>query len=264
MELLPTNDRRAIELMNQKRIYEFEADDFRNLHIVFLKWAKFLGIKEAPDEEHIVMLILFVKEHYNNFSIAMIKEAFNLAIARRLPNVDPEHYQNFSPVYVGGILKAYYDYTERARKAYIAATQKVELKQNEITPEQAELGMYNLIKECIENPKRIGLSGEVVYDYLVKTGYINYTDDEKKEILEQAKKQAKSEIIGAKSGALSVESLIKSIDAHPRKKNSSVVSMCKKIGLSVYLNKLEENGRNELLVKLAESQNERLEAVRKR
>lgn len=264
MELLPTNERRTIELMNQKRIYEFNAEDFRNLHILFLKWAKFLGIKQAPDEEHIVMLILFVKEHYNNFSMEMIKDAFNLAIARKLPNIDPEHYQNFSPVYVGGILKVYYDYTERARRAYIAATQKLELEQNQVTPEQAELGMYNLVKECIENPKRIGLSGEVVYDYLVKLEYISYTDEEKKGILEQAKQQAKSEVIGEKSGTKSLESIIKSIDSHPKRKNSAVISLCKKIGLSIYLNKLGEKGRNELLYILAESSDERLKAIRER
>lgn len=259
MELLPTNDRRTIELMNQKRIYEFNAEDFKNLHILFLKWAKFLGIKQAPEEEDIVMLILFVKEHFNNFTMEMIKEAFNLAIARRLPNIDPEHYQNFSPVYVGGILKAYYDYTERARRAYIAATHKADSEANRVTPEEAESGMYGLVKDCIENPKRIGLSGEVVYDYLVKLGYIDYTEDEKKAILEQAKQQAKAQIIGARSGEKNVESLIRAIDMHPKRKNSEVVSLCKKIGLSLYLDKLGADGREGLLVKLAQSSNERPE-----
>jgi hypothetical protein len=254
-----------MEIMNQKRIHEFEPDDFKNLHILFLKWAKFLGIKEAPDEEHIIMLIIFVREHYNNFTMDMVKEAFNLAIARKLPNVDPEHYQNFSPMYVGGILKAYYDYTERARRAYIAASQKIEAMQNQVSPEEAESGMVRLVQECIENPKRIGLSGEVVYDYLVDTGFINFSDEEKMAILQKAKEQAKAELVGAQKGdPNTISTILKSIDAHPKKKNTAVISLCKKIGLSIYLDKLGEQGRNDLLQNLSEKSNERLEAIRKR
>ena len=91
MELLPTSERATMEKMKEKRIKDFDSDDLTALHILLLKWAKFLGIKEAPEEEQIVMLIIFVKDHYSNFTLSMVKDAFNLAIARKLPNIDPEH-----------------------------------------------------------------------------------------------------------------------------------------------------------------------------
>ena len=78
-----------MEKMKEKRIKDFDSDDLTALHILLLKWAKFLGIKEAPEEEQIVMLIIFVKDHYSNFTLSMVKDAFNLAIARKLPNIDP-------------------------------------------------------------------------------------------------------------------------------------------------------------------------------
>lgn len=248
--------------MQEKRIKDFDGEDFRNLHIVLLKWSKFLGIKEVPDEEQIVMLIIFVKEHFNNFTIPMVKEAFNLAIARKLPNVEPEHYQNFSPVYVGGILKAYYDYTERARRAYISASGKVDADQFVVKKSDAEEGMPSLVKLCVEDPERIGTSGEVVYDYLVELKLLELSNEEKKDIMEKAKLKAIEAAKKQHKGA-SLNKLLNSITKHPKSKDGKVISLCKKMGLSIYLDKLGSEGRNNLLKNVESKSNERLAALRK-
>ena len=248
--------------MQDKKIKDFDKEDFRNLHIIFLKWAKFLGIKEVPDEEQIVMLIIFVREHFNNFTIPMVKDAFNLAIARKLPNVEPEHYQNFSPVYVGGILKAYYDFTERARRAYLSASGNVDADQFEVKKSDVEQGMPALVKLCLEDPERIGTSGQVVYDYLVELQLLELSNEEKKGIMEQAKikatEDAKKELKGE-----SLNKILKSIDKHPKSKDTKVITLCKKIGLSIYLDKLGSEGRNNLLKNVESKSNDRLATLRK-
>jgi hypothetical protein len=264
MELLPTQEKEVMMKMREKPIRDFDADDFKSLHILLLKWAKFLGIKEAPDEEQIVMLIIFLREHFNNFTLSMVKDAFNLAIARKLPNIDPEHYQNFSPVYVSGILKAYYDYTERARKAFISASKKAEANEFKISKEDAEKEMPMLVRSCIEDPSKIGISGEVVYDYLVELELLSLTYDEKIEIMKRAKEQVKSDILSEKKGEKNIKNLIQSIEAHPKKKNQKVIVMSKKMGLSIHLDKLGDKGRGELLQQVQKKSDERLKIMRER
>ena len=80
--------------MHEKRISDFEREDFEQLHILLLKWSSFLGIKEVPSDENMFNMVFFIKENFDNFTLAMVKDAFTKAIARKLPNVNPEHYQN--------------------------------------------------------------------------------------------------------------------------------------------------------------------------
>lgn len=250
--------------MQEIQVKEFNAQDFTKLHILLLKWAKFLGIKETPDEEDIVMLIIFIKEHFGTFTLSMVKDAFNTAIARKLPNIDPEHYQNFSPVYVGGILKAYYDYTLKARKAYLQASQKVESESNKVLPSEGEQGMPSVVEKCVKDPDKIGIHGVVVYDYLSDIDELDLTNEEKVDITKKAKaeviKSTKSKVKNTKQ----LSQLISSINLHPNKKNGEVIAMCKKIGLSVFLDKLGDEGRQDLLKNVQIKSNVRLEEMRKR
>ena len=200
-------------------------------------------------------------EYYKQLQV-FNKEAFNLAIARKLPNVEPEHYQNFSPVYVGGILKAYYDYTERARRAYISASGKVDADQFVVKKSDAEEGMPSLVKLCVEDPERIGTSGEVVYDYLVELKLLELSNEEKKEIMEKAKRKATEDAKNEHKGAR-LNKLLNSIEKHPKSKNGKVITLCKKMGLSIYLDKLGSEGRNNLLKNVESKSNERLATLRK-
>lgn len=251
--------------MSGKRIKDFDADDFKQLHILLLKWAKFLGIKEAPDEEQIVMLIIFTTEHHKNFTLAMVKEAFNLAIARKLPNINPEHYQNFSAIYVGGIFGAYYDYTERARKAYLTAQSSIDNSENQPSPSDAESGMPTLIKECIENRNKVELSGEVVYDYLASVDLISLSSKEKLSIMKKAKVRATQQAKKSnKEGKIigDIKDILATISEHPTPKNEKVISLCKRMGLIVFLDKLGEEGRENLLKNVVIKSNDRLTAIR--
>jgi len=247
--------------MHEKRISDFEREDFEQLHILLLKWSSFLGIKEVPSDENMFNMVFFIKENFDNFTLAMVKDAFTKAIARKLPNVNPEHYQNFSPLYVGGILTAYYNYTERARKAYIAASSKVEEDQFKVSESDAEKGMPELVASLVEDPERIGVSGEVVYDYLVKLELLELSNEEKKEIMGKAKVEALQRAKTTLKKGVKLNKLLKSIENHPKSKDAMVISLCKKIGLSIYLDKLGQDGRKKLLENVQLKSDERLKIM---
>lgn len=96
----------------EKKIEEFTNEDFKSLHKLLLKWGKFIGLKEAPDDEQMFMLVVFVKDNFTKMSLAEITNAFNLAIAGVL-NINVEHYNSFSPIYISKIFNAYLEHKKR-------------------------------------------------------------------------------------------------------------------------------------------------------
>ena len=68
-----------------------------------------------PQAEEIKMMVFFIKQQFGELTLSELTNAFNLAIGRKL-DIDPNHYQNFSALYVGGILNAYKEYSEGAYK----------------------------------------------------------------------------------------------------------------------------------------------------
>ena len=86
------------------KIRDLGEEGWQSVYVVLLKWCKFLGIKEAPDAEHMTDILYFIKKHFGDLTAQEVSTAFELAVAKKLA-VDPNHYQNFSPLYVGGILE---------------------------------------------------------------------------------------------------------------------------------------------------------------
>ena len=82
------------------KIVDLDKSGFQSIYIVLLKWCKFLGIKEAPDREDMEMILMFIKKHFGDLTGTEVSTAFGLAVAKKL-DVDPNHYQNFSPCMLG-------------------------------------------------------------------------------------------------------------------------------------------------------------------
>ena len=55
--------------------------------------------------------------------------------------------------------------------------------------------------------------------------------------------------------------LLKSIENHPKSKDAMVITLCKKIGLSIYLDKLGQDGRKKLLENVQLKSDERLKIM---
>ena len=73
------------------------------------KWRYYIGIREDLSQEEMFMNINFIRENFNELNLIDINQAINLSLKGDL-NVDVEHYQNFTPLYISKILKAYKEY----------------------------------------------------------------------------------------------------------------------------------------------------------
>ena len=98
-----------VNAMFQEKLKDLPEGGWQKVYTILLKWCKFLGIKEVPDKEDMKMILFFMKKEFGDLTLDEVVNAFNLGVARKL-DIDPNHYQNFSPLYVGGILNAYKEY----------------------------------------------------------------------------------------------------------------------------------------------------------
>ena len=131
-----------------------------------------------------------------------LTNAFNLAIGRKL-DIDPNHYQNFSALYVGGILNAYKEYKKAHIKVYRDKEDKAleEEASRNSRPSDEELQelRLNALLAIWDNYKT-GEEPEVewqvtaYYDILTDAGLIELSNEEKKEIAQRAKSICAEEV----------------------------------------------------------------------
>jgi regulator of sigma D len=232
----------------EKKIKDFENEDFKMLHKLLLKWGKFIGLKEAPDDEQMFMLVVFVKENFTQLSLGEITNAFNLAIAGTL-NINVEHYNSFSPIYISKIFNAYLEHKKdvmyKMHKLEEEAAQKEKnkpLSEEELEEKNKENAI--MVFTNYQSEKTIPDYGYVIYDYLIGKKLISFNKEEKTEILAEAKRMA------IKDGERHLESnatpeikqkireSILNINQHDSKRSEVVIKYCKNIGLKRYFDSL--------------------------
>ena len=232
----------------EKKIREFHNEDFQNLHKLLLKWGKFIGLKEAPDDESMFMLVVFVKENFIDVSLSEITNAFNMACAGKL-NVNVEHYNSFSPIYISKIINAYKENKRMVMHRLYEAEQNAIKKENEkpLTPEQLEQKNTEnalTVFQHYQQDGRIPDYGFMIYDFLVSKKLIKFNKEEKTEILTRAKEMAVSDGQRHLKGDLKpdlkvqIEATLQKIQNHDKEKSDVVLKYCKNIGLSKYFDSL--------------------------
>ena len=80
----------------------FEKDIKNNL-------KEFTLIDNKKSDIHFIITKKFIRENFNELNLVDIDQAINLSLKGDL-EVDVEHYQNFTPLYISKILKAYKEY----------------------------------------------------------------------------------------------------------------------------------------------------------
>ena len=90
----------------------FDADDkneqFKILHKTLVKWAVLCGVKPLPNDSEMFLFVEYIAHHFYRLSILEVDNAFNLATAGKL-DVDADHYQSFSVIYISKILNSILD-----------------------------------------------------------------------------------------------------------------------------------------------------------
>ena len=210
----------------------FEADDkneqFQKLHKLLVKWAVLTGVKPLPLDEEIRLFVEYIAEHFYRHSLSEIDNAFNFATAGKL-SVSPEHYQSYSVIYISKIINSYVEY----KGQYIINYQK-ELEKSKV-------------KEPTEEERYYNDFGYVSYDFLKGVGVIDFNNETKAEILEEAKEKA-IENLNNRLGSdktqeenNTIKSTISFIKSDITGKDKEVVNCCKNIGLNYYYDYILKN-----------------------
>lgn len=254
------------------KIRDLGEEGWHSVYVVLLKWCKFLGIKEAPDKEEMKLILFFIKQHFAELTLDEIVNAFNLAVARKL-DIDPNHYQNFSSLYVGGILNAY---KEHRGKHIVSYRQEVERKEMEAqeaakkpSPEELQAIRLQSLLEIWENfrdgdEEEVEWQVHVYYDILTDAGLITLDKEAKKDILQRAKSICKQEALSNIKNEFTRKRIIKAITEHSSKSpEERVLNKCKLLATQDLFEKLvrEELDLGELL---NAKEDDRPEATRER
>ena len=89
---------------SMNKIKDFKTNnDLKPLIELVGKWRYFIGIKEELSKEELFMNINFIRENFNELNLVDIDQAINLSIKGEF-DIDIEHYQSFTPLYISKIL----------------------------------------------------------------------------------------------------------------------------------------------------------------
>jgi len=249
----PENKKIVQAYFDRKIATFFDAEDkneqFQNLHKLIVKWAVLTGVKPLPTDDEIRMLVEYIAEHFYRFSLMEIDNAFSLATAGKL-DIEADHYQSFSVIYISKIINAYKRYNGKYIIDYRNEIAALERKAAEPSEEEKLKMLVENILEGFDNFKeepKYNHFGYIAYDFLSKLGVIDIDKDTKGIILEQARKMAVEDIrekkLKEKQKHLKTEfaNQIEEILNDASGKQDKVIRICKNLGLLHYYEFILEN-----------------------
>lgn len=249
----PANKKIILGHFERKIATFFEAEDkneqFQNLHKLIVKWAVLTGVKPLPTDDEIRMLVEYIAEHFYRYSLMEVDNAFNLATAGKL-DIEADHYQSFSVIYISKILNAYKRYNGKYIIDYRNQIADLEKKSLEPTEEEKFTMMVENILEGFDNFKeepKYNHFGYIAYDFLTNLGVINLDKEIKGILLEQARKMAIEDLREKKREekgkhikselANQIEDIINDASG----KQDKVIRICKNLGLLHYYEYILKN-----------------------
>jgi len=106
-------------------------EDKQELAKLLVKLSYFIGIKEPITIDNLKMLVSFLCTRFPSFTSEQLENAFMMACSGELGG-EFEHFQNFSPMYVSKVIRAYETNRFEALKKYTQLNQKhIEQQQEE-------------------------------------------------------------------------------------------------------------------------------------
>ena len=164
------------------------------MQVLFAKIYTLIGLRgqHLPTKEHDVFHIQFIKRNYGNRKLAEIYYAFEFAILGKLDLDDVKCYDQFTMEYFSRIMSAYRRYFNQ-----IASVTQLEAKQTTLIDKPIQPTIIEEeIKEWSEiASKTIYHFPLYLYDYLVKAGKINLSNEQKFEYLDKAYKFHMNELM---------------------------------------------------------------------
>ena len=247
------DNKKVVEGHFDRKIATFyNSDDkneqFKNLHKILLKWAVLCGVKPLPNDEEMFLFVEYVAHHFYRLSLIEVDNAFSMATAGKL-DIDADHYQSFSVIYISKILSSYNDYKGKYILEY---KKKLELSEKkETTREERFVMMLDTILESFEKYKEkptFNEFGYISYDFLSKLDIIHLDNETKaeireisrKEIVEELREKKRQHQAGTKE-FIEVQNQITDILEDMTGKQDAVIRRCKSWALCKYYDFILEN-----------------------
>jgi len=105
---------------------EFQAysnENKQDLAKLLMRLSFFVGIKEPLSLDELKLLVFFLCSQYPRFTSEELEQAFMMACSGKFGML--EHYQSFSPIYIGKVINAYETYRANAYSKYKILNEKM-------------------------------------------------------------------------------------------------------------------------------------------
>lgn len=136
----PSKVREIILATQGIRVRQVDPADDEPIKQVLRYIFTLIGLKadNIPDDVQKAVLINYIRQDLANYGLEEFKVAFHLLINGEL-DMDPTHYQNFSPLYLGQVMRSYFENNRaQAMKAYRLALDEEEKKKREALEQDPE------------------------------------------------------------------------------------------------------------------------------
>jgi hypothetical protein len=187
-----------------------------------------LGITKYPEKEEYMVIEDFIRSSYPNYTIEEFVIAFKMAVQGKL-DCSTEHYEKFSPKFIGQVMAAYTRKAIEVRKMIKPITSELE------TPKLSDDDIVSFTQKEWLNSARNDFNrvfnANKVFGILIKQGKLNFQEHEMLEIIkivreDNLQKMNKLYGIDAKNFRQSI------------KDNDFVDTQCKKLALVKYFENL--------------------------
>tara|TARA_B110000977_G_scaffold47091_1_gene63991 strand:+ start:710 stop:1546 length:837 start_codon:yes stop_codon:yes gene_type:complete len=232
-----------------KKIRDFTSnDELKPLIDLIGKWRYYIGIKEELSQEELFVNLNFIRENFNELNLVDIKQAIDLSIKGDL-EVEAEHYQNFTPLYISKILNAYKVYRGKVIYAIRDKVSKIENQPKEPTlNEKVEITKTSL-ESMFSNreDKRFYDYGGVTYDFIKRNSLLVFSKSLVEEAMEYGKRESVKEIRKSTYADV-IQSSNKNYNSAKEKKDSVIRNSARNYVVQKWLNSFSEESFNKFLL----------------
>lgn len=169
-----------VECSTQKKLSVITKEEAETLIEIVGKWGFYLGISSKMNSDDILLTCRFIKDTYQNLTIAELNLAMTLNLKGKLGKID--FYGQLSPIYISNLLNAYMDYKKENLKDLFGRAETKAPKLD--TPKMSKEEEHKMVVDAIlyefgkyKEGKQVDDFFSIIYDFLKKTNRLNPTEE---------------------------------------------------------------------------------------
>lgn len=183
-----------------------------------------IGLTKYPDKDEMIVIEDFIRTSYPLYTIEEFRIAFKMAVQGKL-ECSTEHYEKFSPKFIGQVMAAYTKKANDVRKMQKTITKELEVPK--LSDEEIVSFTQKEWLESAKNDFNKVFNANKVFAILLKQGKLKFEPDEMLEIVRIVREE--NLIKMNKLYGLDAKNFRESI-----KDNDFVDTQCKKLALVKY------------------------------